>query len=210
VYLLFYNLFLSPITSPLSRTENSHSHLSLVSSLPRSTYLTSVHRSHLRPPISPISLTTDTISTSKPQCTRPRNDAVVELSGTWCVGLAEATVTRYWSVGIDQVDGGLCIHWCDAIMNVSDSDRFVLFDRWWWLVAGCGWFWVCVGSVAQRRRQRLAGYGWFWVYVGSVARQRRRWLGVGDFGFVLGLWESSREEREGNNKKCKNNEYFIK
>ena len=35
------------------------------------------------------------------------------------------------------------------------------------------------------------------------------WLGVGDFGFVLGLWEGSREEREGNNKKCKKNEYFI-
>ena len=35
------------------------------------------------------------------------------------------------------------------------------------------------------------------------------WLGVGDFGFVLCLWESSREEREANNKKCKNNEYII-
>ena len=35
------------------------------------------------------------------------------------------------------------------------------------------------------------------------------WLDVDDFGFVLGLWEGSREEMEGNNKKCKKNEYFI-
>ena len=37
------------------------------------------------------------------------------------------------------------------------------------------------------------------------------WLGVGDFGFVLGLWEGYREEeREENNKKCKKKkEYFI-
>ena len=48
--------------------------------------------------------------------------------------------------------------------------------------------------------------GW-WVGLMVVAG----WLGVGDFGFVLGLWEGYREEeREGNNKKCKKkNEYFI-
>ena len=90
-------------------------------------------------------------------------------------------------MGIDWVDGGFCIHWCDVVMNdgvmnVDDSDRFVLFYRWWWL-----------------------GVGDF----GFVAWRRRWWLGVSDFGFVLGLWESSREEREANNKKCKKNEYFI-
>ena len=48
-----------------------------------------------------------------------------------------------------------------------------------------GWWWLMI-------------VGWWW------------WLGVGDFGFVLGLWEGSREEEgEGNNKKCKMNEYFI-
>ena len=35
-------------------------------------------------------------------------------------------------------------------------------------------------------------------------------MGMGDFGFVLGLWEGSKEEeREENNKKCKKNKYFI-
>ena len=41
---------------------------------------------------------------------------------------------------------------------------------WLLMVAGCGWFWVCVGSVARRRRRWLAGCGWFY------------WsIGVGDF-----------------------------
>ena len=30
---------------------------------------------------------------------------------------------------------------------------------WSLMVVGCGWFWVCVGSVARRRRRWLAGCG---------------------------------------------------
>ena len=58
---------------------------------------------------------------------------------------------------------------------------------WVWVILGLCWVWSSTDKT-------VAG-GW--------------WLGAGDFGFVLGLWEGSREEREGNNKKCKKNEYFI-
>ena len=61
-------------------------------------------------------------------------------------------------------------------------------SRWWW---GLGVSIFCGVMVVD-------DCGWWW------------WLGVGDFGFVLGLWEGSREEEgEGNNKKCKRNEYLF-
>ena len=59
------------------------------------------------------------------------------------------------------------------------------------MVARCGWFWICIRSVAQQRRRWLAagsGCGWFWVCVGSVARRRRRWLvGCGWFCWRMGV-----------------------
>ena len=72
---------------------------------------------------------------------------------------------------------------------------FVLFNCWWWLV---GWVWVILGLC--------------WVCSSTektVAWWRRRKLGMGDFGFVLGLWEGSREEREGNNKNVKRRNILL-
>ena len=67
-----------------------------------------------------------------------------------------------------------------------------LSERWWFrwvhsiwslMVAGCGWFWVCVGSVARPKRRWLAGCGWFcWRMGVGVARWillKGGWLGVG-------------------------------
>ena len=71
-------------------------------------------------------------------------------------------------------DHDLAIPGLDSV-NAGDSDGFVLFDCWWWLVAACGWFWVYVGSVARRKRRWLAGCGWFcWRMGVAVVRRRRR------------------------------------
>ena len=63
-----------------------------------------------------------------------------------------------WNRPTFSTDHDPAIQGLDSV-NADDSNGFVLFDRWWWLVARCGWFWVCVGSVAQRRKQWLAGCG---------------------------------------------------
>ena len=72
-------------------------------------------------------------------------------------------------------------------------------SRWWWglgVSIFCGVWNFCLDF--------LWGDGGWWWWLGGC------WLPVGDFGFVLGLWEGSREEEgEANNKKCKMNEYFI-
>jgi len=86
-----------------------------------------VHRSHLKPSISPISLTVDMIPTDKPRYTRPRNDTVAKLSGTWCVGLVEAMVTGYWSVGIDR---GYWLGWWWVLMGIDQVDGGWDFDGW--------------------------------------------------------------------------------
>ena len=65
-----------------------------------------------------------------------------------------------WKRPAFLADHDLTIQGLDLV-NTGDFDRFVLFDRWWWLVAGCGWFWVCVGSAAWQRRRWLTGCGWF-------------------------------------------------
>ena len=132
-------------------------------------------------------------------------------------------ILGYWSgvlfrlmVGFD----GYCSSWWQVLHplmwchNERQSNERQWFRRvcsiWSLMVVG-GWVWVILGLcwVCSLTEKTVAGCGWFWVCVGSVAWRRRQWLGVGDFGFVLGLWETSREEREGNNKKCKKNEYFI-
>ena len=118
----------------------------------------------------------------------------------------------------------ICRYWSGVLIGGMvgfDGYLSMGFDGYW-----LGWWWVlhplmwCCNEWRSNERRwfrqvcfilslMVARCGWFWVCVGFVAWRRRWWLGVGDFGFVLGLWESSREEREGNNKKCKKNEYFI-
>ena len=149
---------------------------SLLSLSPLSCFISSlVHWSHLRPLISLISFTIDTISTGKPWCTRPRNDAVAKLSGTWCVGLAEVIVNGYWLGVLIRLMVGFDGYWSVGWWWVLHPLMWRRNERWsnerWWfwrvcsiwsLMVACGWVWVILGlcwvcsltkkTVARRRR----------------------------------------------------------
>ena len=152
-------LFLSTMCSLLTLTSLSF-HLSLSPPISPQAHRSHSHRSHSLP-IQPqqannaMAELRNTVAEFRwydLTRTRPRNDTVVELLGTWCVGF-----DGYWFVGIDRVDGGWDFDgWVEYFIRwVLILIGLFFLDHWWvlmillpigWVMIWLDWVWGWVSD----------------------------------------------------------------